>query len=110
MYRKSRLFTDSASAAEKLPRRQEDTLKLTDQYIGLLILVFTSAGLIDVRDPEYMSRVATYVYGLQGSHVYAGRDDQRRRGTDHQSIEKSDFVDGRGLADGQSSTAAVYGG
>lgn len=32
---------------EPLPRPQE-TLKLTDQYIALLMLVFTSAGLMDV--------------------------------------------------------------
>lgn len=31
------------------PHKQQDALKLTEQYIGLLILVFNSAGLMDVR-------------------------------------------------------------
>ena len=31
-----------------IPHRPQDTLKLTDQYIALLILVFTNAGLLDV--------------------------------------------------------------
>ncbi|KAJ3553483.1 hypothetical protein NM688_g3590 [Phlebia brevispora] len=46
MYRKSRLLSDTSRTQEALPR-QHDTLKLTDQYIALLILVFTSAGLMD---------------------------------------------------------------
>lgn len=30
------------------PHKQQDALKLTEQYVGLLILVFNSAGLMDV--------------------------------------------------------------
>ena len=48
MYRKSRLVSEPAKPTESPPRPQ-DSLKLTDQYIALLIVVFTSAGLIDVR-------------------------------------------------------------
>lgn len=47
MYRRSRTSAELQPA--DIPQRpQEDTLKLTDQYIALLILVFTKAGLLDV--------------------------------------------------------------
>lgn len=47
MYRKPRAFADQL-ADQKLPEKAPETLKLTDQYIALLVLVFTDAGLIDV--------------------------------------------------------------
>ncbi|KAG1750937.1 Rapamycin-insensitive companion of mTOR, N-term-domain-containing protein [Suillus occidentalis] len=46
MYRKPRAFADQL-ADQKLPEKAPETLKLTDQYIALLVLVFTDAGLID---------------------------------------------------------------
>ena len=39
-----------------IPYRPQDTLKLTDQYIALLILVFTNAGLLDVSAITQFSR------------------------------------------------------
>lgn len=32
----------------EISHKQQDGLKLTEQYIGLLILVFNNAGLVDV--------------------------------------------------------------
>ncbi|KAG1808998.1 Rapamycin-insensitive companion of mTOR, N-term-domain-containing protein [Suillus variegatus] len=46
MYRKPRAFADQL-ADQKLPDKAPETLKLTDQYIALLVLVFADAGLID---------------------------------------------------------------
>ncbi|KAI0366921.1 hypothetical protein BV20DRAFT_1001539 [Pilatotrama ljubarskyi] len=46
MYRKSRQSADLSQPAQ-IPHRSQDTLKLTDQYIALLILVFSKAGLLD---------------------------------------------------------------
>ncbi|KAG1822809.1 Rapamycin-insensitive companion of mTOR, N-term-domain-containing protein [Suillus subaureus] len=46
MYRKPRAFADQL-ADQKLVDKAPETLKLTDQYIALLVLVFTDAGLID---------------------------------------------------------------
>ncbi|EKM51823.1 uncharacterized protein PHACADRAFT_199326 [Phanerochaete carnosa HHB-10118-sp] len=45
MYRRTRRNVESKPA--EASHKQQDTLKLTEQYIGLLILVFTSAGLMD---------------------------------------------------------------
>jgi rapamycin-insensitive companion of mTOR len=48
MYRKSRQITPETQEPTEKP---QETLKLTDQYIALLVLVFTNAGLIDVNTP-----------------------------------------------------------
>ncbi|OCH89904.1 hypothetical protein OBBRIDRAFT_793801 [Obba rivulosa] len=45
LYRRSKPSTESAAPSEPLP--SSDSLKLTDQYIALLILIFTKAGLLD---------------------------------------------------------------
>lgn len=37
-------------SSTEIPSRPQDTLKLTDQYFALLILICTKAGLIDVSD------------------------------------------------------------
>ncbi|KAI0775530.1 Rapamycin-insensitive companion of mTOR, N-term-domain-containing protein [Trametes elegans] len=46
MYRRPRQSADLGHHYE-IPHRPQDTLKLTDQYIALLILVFSKAGLLD---------------------------------------------------------------
>lgn len=48
MYRKPREAPEP-SDEYKTQQRGAEALKLTDQYIALLILVFTNAGLLDVR-------------------------------------------------------------
>jgi hypothetical protein len=48
VYRKSRSVPEKESEAERAPK----TLKLTDQYIALLLLVFTNAGLLDASSPS----------------------------------------------------------
>ncbi|KAJ7672758.1 Rapamycin-insensitive companion of mTOR, N-term-domain-containing protein [Mycena rosella] len=45
MYRKSRHVHERRTHVE--PERPHPTLKLTDQYIALMVLVFTNAGLLD---------------------------------------------------------------
>lgn len=47
VYRKSRNSHEHAKAPDP-PQQTSEPLKLTDQYIALLILVFTQAGLLDV--------------------------------------------------------------
>ncbi|KAF8918988.1 Rapamycin-insensitive companion of mTOR, N-term-domain-containing protein [Mucidula mucida] len=51
MYKKSRHSQDGRSAESKKEAEQSErlsqTLRLTDQYIALLVLVFTNAGLLD---------------------------------------------------------------
>jgi rapamycin-insensitive companion of mTOR len=47
VYRRSRVPPESGKEAHASERPHE-TLKLTDQYIALLVLVFTNAGLLDV--------------------------------------------------------------
>ncbi|KAI0073477.1 hypothetical protein K474DRAFT_1666532 [Panus rudis PR-1116 ss-1] len=46
MYRKAQQPTEAGKASEASAKAQ-DSLKLTDQYIALLLLVFSKAGLID---------------------------------------------------------------
>lgn len=48
VYRRSKPSIEPGPILESPP--PSDSLKLTDQYIALLILIFTKAGLLDVRD------------------------------------------------------------
>ena len=56
VYRKTRRNVDVKSTEG--PHKQQDALKLTDQYIGLLIMVFNGVGLMDVcvHDPSIRFR------------------------------------------------------
>lgn len=55
MYRKSQQITEPGKQPESTPKPQaQDSLKLTDQYIALLILVFCKAGLIDVSSRYFL--------------------------------------------------------
>jgi len=47
VYRKPRDEDEAQQEPEK-PERLNQTLKLTDQYLALLLLVLTNAGLCDV--------------------------------------------------------------
>ncbi|KAJ7044185.1 Rapamycin-insensitive companion of mTOR, N-term-domain-containing protein [Mycena alexandri] len=47
MYRKTREARERRAPVEQPPERTNQTLKLTDQYIALMVLVFTNAGLLD---------------------------------------------------------------
>jgi len=47
VYRRSRQAPESQKQPET-PERAPETLKLIDQYIALLVLLFTNAGLLDV--------------------------------------------------------------
>jgi rapamycin-insensitive companion of mTOR len=47
VYRRSRQAPENEKQPEA-PERAPETLKLTDQYIALLVLLFTNAGLLDV--------------------------------------------------------------
>ena len=71
VYRRSRTSAELQPA--DIPQRpQEDTLKLTDQYIALLILVFTKAGLLDVcyRVPVCVSVISDGRMLLPGLDVH----------------------------------------
>lgn len=48
VYRKSSDCYDQRQELDQ-SERSSQTLKLTDQYLALLVLVFTNAGLCDVR-------------------------------------------------------------
>ena len=50
MYRKSRDSTEKAQSETTERPVVAPYQKLTDQYIGLLIMVFTHAGLFEVRN------------------------------------------------------------
>ena len=58
--------TTTTKAQENTAKIQaEDSLKLTDQYIALLIMVFDKAGLIEVyffcsRCNRYLTEIADY--------------------------------------------------
>lgn len=47
VYRKPRNLPERIGESRS-PERPPEALKLTDQYIALLVLVFTNAGLLDV--------------------------------------------------------------
>jgi hypothetical protein len=48
VYRKSGQASDLNTKDTDVQQRQPEPLKLTDQYIALLVLIFTNAGLLEV--------------------------------------------------------------
>lgn len=50
VYRKSRQVSRPNGSETAVQQRQPEPLRLTDQYIALLLLIFTKAGLLEVRN------------------------------------------------------------
>jgi rapamycin-insensitive companion of mTOR len=48
VYRKSGQVSESNTNDTDVQQRQPEPLRLTDQYIALLVLIFTKAGLLEV--------------------------------------------------------------
>ena len=48
VYRKSGQVSESNANDTDVQQRQPEPLRLTDQYIALLVLIFTKAGLLEV--------------------------------------------------------------
>jgi rapamycin-insensitive companion of mTOR len=48
VYRKSGQASDLNASDTDVQQRQPEPLRLTDQYIALLVLIFTNAGLLEV--------------------------------------------------------------
>jgi rapamycin-insensitive companion of mTOR len=48
VYRKSGQSSDLNANDPDVQQRQPEPLRLTDQYIALLVLIFTNAGLLEV--------------------------------------------------------------
>lgn len=48
VYRKSRQAAELNGNETEIQQRQPEPLRLTDQYIALLVLIFTKAGLLEV--------------------------------------------------------------
>ncbi len=48
VYRKSGQASDLNANDADVQQRQPEPLRLTDQYIALLVLIFTKAGLLEV--------------------------------------------------------------
>ena len=48
VYRKSGQTSDPNANDADIQQRQPEPLRLTDQYIALLVLIFTNAGLLEV--------------------------------------------------------------
>jgi hypothetical protein len=66
VYRKSRHPPEKVSE----PERTQETLKLTDQYLALLILVFEHAGLLDVSY-VYVLAILLAQISVLGAYGYA---------------------------------------
>lgn len=73
VYRRSRIAPESREKA--VPERPHAALKLTDQYIALMVLVFTNTGLLDVC-------TLLYTYVSLGSSFAPGANSYARRGHD----------------------------
>jgi hypothetical protein len=102
VYRKSQHVADSHPEVEPHERPHE-TPKLTDQYIALLLLLLTNAGLMDVG--EIFSQAGTVV---DLSPFSQGLD--RNAGRIHiwlQPLPKGDVADGRGPTNGKQGAAPV---
>lgn len=86
---------------EQAAERPHETLKLTDQYIALLLLVLIKAGLLNVSINAYYCR-SDLDGSIKGTNGHAGRSSHG-----FQSFPKSDLAHGRDFTNGQSGTSAV---
>jgi hypothetical protein len=71
-YQKSSL--DTSKYEPEHFERKTQTVKLTDHYIGLLVLIFTNAGLLDVRYLFPHVLISSDILFV-GTHLNAGRVD-----------------------------------
>jgi rapamycin-insensitive companion of mTOR len=60
VYRRSR--GPETKRDEGITIRPSESFRLTDQYIALLIMVFTNAGLLEVCEPEFAHPKKIYLY------------------------------------------------
>ena len=91
IYRKSGQASEPNVNDTEVQQRQPEPLRLTDQYIALLVLIFTKAGLLEVgycRNYFYM-----FINIIAGSDKHVSRNDHR-----FESVKERDSSDGRGSA------------
>jgi len=61
VYRKARDISEPRQERQDILERPVATLKLTDQYLGLLVAILTNAGLCEVC--VHLSKLRTWIYG-----------------------------------------------
>ena len=79
-------------------QKQQSTLKVTDQYIALLIRVFVAAGLLDVSGKHVPQKPRTPSNKKMplGAHIYVRREHHR-----HEPFSESNLAHGRSSPHGK---------
>jgi hypothetical protein len=90
---------------ESVLQRPGESFKMRDQYVALLILVFTKAGLLDVHTSGVLSAESCRSSIPTGNHVIIGGNTSW-----DESVTQSTSAHGRGHAFSESSSALPYGG
>lgn len=97
VYRKSRgtMNIDRRMDLDVPLERATQTLKLTDHYIALLVLIFTKAGLLDVCSSLHLLDILILILLSVGPHLHAGGINNGL-----QSFPQSHLADGGSFANG----------
>jgi rapamycin-insensitive companion of mTOR len=90
VYRKSRHISEANGTDTEVQQRQPEPLRLTDQYIALLVLIFTRAGLLEVGNDELNS---TRPHTTTGFDLHVSRDNDELK-----FVKEGNPINGGGLA------------
>jgi rapamycin-insensitive companion of mTOR len=91
VYRKSRHVSEATGTdTEVQQQRQPEPLRLTDQYIALLVLTFTRSGLLEVGNDELNS---TRSHTTTGFDLHVSRDNDGLK-----PVKEGNSVNGGDLA------------
>jgi hypothetical protein len=91
VYRKSGQVSEPNSNDMEVQPRQPEPLRLTDQYVALLVLILTKAGLLEVG--YYRSHFCMFIYVIAGVDQHVSRDNDRL-----ESVKERNPPNGRGSA------------
>lgn len=100
VYRKSRDAPEYQQGSD--PEKNTQTLKLTDQYLALLVAILTNAGLLEVSD-DSMSCLELHLELINIGPLCNARGIENR----NESYSKGDAIDGRNLSYGQPCSTTV---
>lgn len=71
VYQKSRRVSEPNGTDTEVQQRQPEPLRLTDQYVALLVLIFTRSGILEVGNDEVIS---THPLTISGFDLHVSRD------------------------------------
>jgi hypothetical protein len=89
VYQKSRQVSEQSGTDTEVQQRQPEPLRLTDQYVALLVLIFTRSGILEVGNDKVTS---TQILTISGFDLHVSRDNDGLK-----LVKEGNSVDGGDL-------------